>query len=115
MAEGPISRTDPDMRAHVAPHLARLMMNKLFRRLISQRSQMIATQEMAATEMAELEAQLEKVRAPLEERLRAYEKRIAELERQLAARGEENRELLKAKIFLVRKEIERAKNRLELN
>ena len=93
------------------------MMNKLFRRLMSQRSQMIANQEMAATEMAELEAQLEKVRAPLEERLRTYEQRISELEKELAARGEENRELLKAKIFLVRKqlEIERGKNRLELN
>ncbi len=119
MAAGEIAapQSDSDLRAHVAPHLARLMMNKLFRRLISQRSQMIATQEMAATEMAELEAQLEKVRAPLEERLRTYEKRIADLEKELAVRGEENRELLKAKIFLVKKQLEteRAKNRLEFN
>ena len=39
--------------------------------------------------MAELEARLEKVQAPLQERLAAYERRIAELEKELAARGEE--------------------------
>jgi hypothetical protein len=105
------------MRARVAPHLAQMMMGRLFQGMVSQRKQMIATQEKAAAEMAELEAQLEKVSAPIEERMRAYEQRIAELEKQLAARGEENQELLKAKIGMVRKQLEtaRAKGKLELN
>jgi hypothetical protein len=67
--------------------------------------------------MAELEARLEKVQAPLQERLQAYERRIADLEKELTVKGEENRELIKAKIQIIRKqlEIEREKNRLEFN
>ena len=106
-----------EMRERLAPHLARLMMNKLVGGLISQRKEMIATQEKAAADLAAFEAHLEKIRAPLEERLRAYEQRITELEKELAARGEENQELLKAKILMIRKQMEstRSKGKLELN
>jgi 7TM-HD extracellular len=105
-----------DWRSSFAPHLMRLLSGKLFQRLLSQRKQMIATQEKAANEMAELEAQLEKLRAPLEERLRAYESRIADLEKELATRGEENEALLKAKIGMVRKQLETARRgQIELN
>ena len=106
-----------DWRAWMGPHLAQLLSGNVFQRLMSQRQQMIATQERAAAEMDELESQLERVRAPLEDRLRAYEKRIAELERELSVRGEENEALLRAKIGMVKKQLEavRQKNRVELN
>ena len=53
----------------------------------------------------------------LQERLRAYETRIAELEKALVAKGDENRELIKAKIVLIRRQLEaeRSRNRLVLN
>ena len=104
-------------RAGLMAQLSQWLSNVLTRRLISQRRLLLDTQKHAATEMAELEARLERVQAPLQVRLAAYEHRIAELEKELAARGEENRELLKAKIEMMRKQLEaeRGKNRLEFN
>ncbi len=85
--------------------------------LVSQRSEMIEAQHAAAAEMAELERRLNELRAPLQDRLRAYENRIADLEKALTAKGEENRELLKAKIDLIRKqmEVERTGSKLQFN
>ena len=65
--------------------------------------------------MAALECRLEKVNAPLQERLRAYEERILELEKELAQKGQENRELIRFKIQLVRTQLASTKGRLELN
>jgi membrane-associated HD superfamily phosphohydrolase len=74
--------------------------------LVTQRSDMMEAQHAAAAEMAELERRLNELQAPLQDRLRAYEGRIADLEKALAAKGEENRELIKAKIALMRKHLE---------
>ena len=106
-----------ELRGGMGPYLAHLLSGNIFQRLLSQRAQMIATQERAAADMDEMEAQLEKVRAPLQDRLRAYEKRIADLERELSAHVEENEALLKAKIGMVKKQLEttRQKNRIDLN
>jgi hypothetical protein len=92
----------PDLRARLVPQLAQLLKYKVVQRLLSQRSDFIDAQHKAAAEVADLEARLERVHAPLQERLRAYEQRIGELEKELALTGEENRELLKAKIQLVK-------------
>ncbi|HWD93057.1 MAG TPA: hypothetical protein VG938_12000 [Verrucomicrobiae bacterium] len=104
-------------RAGLIAHLSQWLSSMLTRRLIFQRRLLLDSQSNAANEMAELEARLERVQAPLQVRLAAYEHRIAELEKELAARGEENRELLKAKIEMMRKQLEaeRGKNRLEFN
>ena len=53
-----------------------------------------------------MERRLNELHAPLQERLRVYETRIADLEKALAAKGEENRELIKAKIEMMRKQLE---------
>jgi hypothetical protein len=90
---------------------------KLVGSLVSQRGQMLEAQRSAAAEMAEMERRLNELHAPLQDRLRAYESRIADLEKALAAKGEENRELIKAKIELMRKQLqaERSKNHLQFN
>jgi hypothetical protein len=46
-----------------------------------------------------------------------YETRIQELEKELAARNEENRELLKLKIKMIRRQLEaeRTSNRVDFN
>ena len=106
-----------DLRDIVAPHLARLLTNKLVRKLIAQRADLMLMQQQVAMEIAELEKRLEQVHAPLQERLSAYEKRIHELEAQLAVQTEQNKELIKAKIEGVKQQMEnaRAKNRLKFN
>ena len=105
------------VRSGLMPLLARWLSEKLVQRLISQRASLLDTHSKAALEMAELVERLEKIHAPLKDRLLAYERRIVELEKELAIKGEENRELIRAKIQLTRKqlEIEREKNRMDLN
>jgi membrane-associated HD superfamily phosphohydrolase len=104
-------------RAGLISHLQQWFSRMLTQRLISQRRLLLETHDNAASEMAALEARLQKVQAPLQVRLAAYEHRIAELEKELAVRGEENRELLKAKIETMRKQLEaeRGKNRVSFN
>jgi membrane-associated HD superfamily phosphohydrolase len=104
-------------RAGLMAHLSQWFSRVLTQRLISQRRMLLDTHDNAAAEMAALEERLEKVQAPLQVRLAAYEHRIAELEKELVVRGEENRELLKAKIETMRKQLEaeRGKNRVAFN
>ena len=108
-------------RAGLIAHLSQWMSRVLTQRLLSQRRLLIENQNNAADEMKQLEERLQRVQAPLQVRLAAYEHRIAELEKELAVRGEENRELLKAKIEMMRKQLEaergkeHGKNRLEFN
>ena len=92
-------------------------MNKLVRALTFQRTHLLETQKQAEQELAELDQRLASVQAPLEDRLKAYEQRIAELEKNLTAKGEENRELIKATIAMARKklELERSKDRMAWN
>ncbi len=73
--------------------------------LFQQRKELLSTQQRAEAEMQVLEQRLEQLQAPLQERISAYEKRITELERDLAVKGEENRELIKAKILLAKHQL----------
>jgi len=93
----------------------RLLKDRLLQRLLAQRAGLMDTQQLAAAELAELEARLQKMQAPLQERLRAYEARIIELERELARKGEENRELIRARIQVMRTQMAAVRNRLEVN
>jgi membrane-associated HD superfamily phosphohydrolase len=117
LAERNARRAQAAARNGFIAQLARWFSDKMTQKLIAQRSELLDAHQKAAMEMAELEARLVKVHAPLQERLQAYQRRIVELEKELLIKGEENRELIKAKIQIVRKqmEIEREKNRLEYN
>ncbi|MBC8094368.1 MAG: hypothetical protein H7Y43_01020 [Akkermansiaceae bacterium] len=117
LAEQRADKAQAVVRLGLMGHLAQWMAEKMTRKMISQRAQLLDDHQRAALEVAELEARLEKIQAPLQERLQAYERRIADLEKELTLKGEENRELIKAKIQIIRKqlEIEREKNRLEFN
>lgn len=116
-AEQQAAKARAVVRQGLMTQLAQWMSNKMTQRLVAQRAELMNAHQTAAIEVAELEARLEKVQAPLQERLAAYQSRIAELEKELLAKGEENRELIKAKIQIIRKqvEIERDKRRLEFN
>jgi len=116
-AERRAAATGQAMRTALIPHMARWLMNKLVRGLAMQRKQLLETQKKAEQELAELEQRLSAVQAPLEDRLKAYEQRIAELEKGLNAKGEENRELIKATIAMAKKKLEqeRSKDRLAWN
>jgi hypothetical protein len=94
------------VRAGLAPHLARELMNNLVRELISQRAGLLYTHQIAERELSSMEARFEKVIGQLQDRLAAYEKRNAELERELAAKREENLELIKASMVMTQNKLE---------
>jgi len=104
-------------RAGLAPHLAQVLKETVVQELAAQRRELLKAQEEATLEIAAMIRRLDSVQAPMQERLRAYEARIQELEKELTALNEENRELLKLKIDMIRRqlEVERFNNRLEFN
>jgi len=103
--------------ASLAPHLAQALKEALVQELAVQRRELLQAQQIAATEIAQLTHHLDELRVPIQERLRSYETRIQELEKELAAKSEENRELLKLKIDMLRRqlEVENPRNRMEFN
>ena len=98
-------------------YLAHLLRDKLVQRLFSQRTHLLAVQRTATTQAAEMEEQLAKIQTQMQDRFKAYEQRIAELEKELAVTEGEKRDLVRAKIVLARQDYdeERARNRLLLN
>ncbi|MGO9584883.1 MAG: hypothetical protein ACLP2Y_01565 [Limisphaerales bacterium] len=117
MAELRAEQAQAVVGASLAPHLAQALKEALVQELAVQRKELLQAQQIAAAELAQLTHHLDDLRAPLQERLRSYEMRIQELEKELAARNEENRELLKLKIDMLRHqlEIESTRNRMEFN
>lgn len=105
------------VQAALAPHLVDALKNAVVQELAVQRRELLSVQQAATAELTELARRLESVQTPLLERLRAYEQRISELEKELGEQSKENRELLKLKIDLIREQIEteRTTNRMKFN
>jgi hypothetical protein len=101
-------------RASMAPHLAQMLRETVVQELATQRRELLKAQEEATLEIAAMIRRFDTVQAPLQERLHSYESRIQELEKELSALNEENRELLKLKIEMIRHqlEVERVNNRI---
>jgi len=104
-AERRSSKLTHAIRIRLVPHLARWLAHKLVSQLISNRKQLLALQEQAEAEITALECRLEQISAPFQARVRAYEERIAQLERQLAARDEQNGELIRMTIESARRKL----------
>lgn len=114
-AECRAEQVQASAQASLAPHLVAALKETVVQELAAQRRELLKAQEEAALEIAAIIHRLDAVQAPMQERLRAYEARIRELEKELSARNAENRELLKLKIDLIRRqlEVERVNNRLQ--
>ena len=105
------------VQSSLAPHLVDALKHAVVQELAAQRRELLAAQQAAAAELTELAHRLEAVQTPLLERLRVYEQRILELEKELGEQSKENRELLKMKIDLLREQIaaERTATRVNFN
>jgi hypothetical protein len=105
------------VQSSLAPHLVDALKDAVVQELAAQRRELLAAQQTASAELTQLVQRLESVQTPLLERLRAYEARIGELEKDLADQSKENRELLKLKIELLKEQVEseRAAGRLNFN
>jgi DNA-directed RNA polymerase subunit RPC12/RpoP len=108
-------KTPSTIRAALLPHLARLMMDKLVQTLLHQRRNLIETQSNATVRVEDLEKRLETLQKQLNRRLQTYECRIAELQAELAAKDQENKELASANMRLAWRamELERLRDAAE--
>ena len=110
-AERRAKRAAEVVRSGLVPHLADLMKDKLFRGVASQRAQLLRSQHSGASQVAELEQRLARIQLQVQNRFSAYERRIAELEREVAAKEQVNRELLNAKVQKLKPALEGAQIR----
>ena len=113
-AEARAEQAQAALKASLSPQLAQSLKEAVVQGLAAQRNELLQAQQSAASEIAQLVHRLDELKAPMQDRLRSYEERIGELERDLAERNEENRELLKLKIEMTRRQLEteRAYNRV---
>lgn len=108
-------RVPPQMpeavKASVVANVSRWLKNAVVRRLLSDRTQLMETQNAAALKVLEVDKRLSKIERQIQQREQDYERRIDELLRELVAAKEENRELIRAKIALVKAEMEKVRQR----
>lgn len=116
-AEARAEQAQAALKAGLAPQLAEFLKEAVVQGLAAQRNELLNAQQCAALEISELVHRLDELKAPMQDRLRSYEERIAELEKDLAERNEENRELLKLKVEMMRHhlETERSRSRVDFN
>lgn len=105
-AEAMVGKQGEILREKMIPELTEFAKQSLVQGLYAQRNLLIETQLKAQEALAELEWRLKTVQAPLQDRIRAYEKRIAELEKEVETQSEEMRELTRATLALVRQKLE---------
>ena len=96
------SRIPPEL----TPQLAQALGTAMVGELAAQRRELLQSQQIAAGEIHQWIHRLDELGTPFQKRLAAYQSRIEELERDLDARTEENREMLKAKIEMLRRQLE---------
>ena len=99
---------DPSLREQLSTWLKQ----KLVRRLISDRADLLHGQQQATLKVMAVDERLSRIEAQLHQQNRVYEQRIEELNRELLATKQENRALIHAKIVQVKAEMEAAKARI---
>jgi hypothetical protein len=99
-------------RAGLLLHLRQWLKQKLVQRLIADRAGLLKTQKAATEKLLSFEERLARMERQLQQQNRAYEARIEQLNEDLLAAKEENRELIRARIAQVKAEMESARARL---
>jgi endonuclease/exonuclease/phosphatase family metal-dependent hydrolase len=112
-AEERARRATELVRKGLVPQLGWLMRNQLFRGVVTQRAHLLEIQRAGAEQVAELEQRLMRIQCQLQSRLTAYERRIAELEKEVSSKDQLNRELLASRMELVKQALEAARARQE--
>lgn len=97
------------VRQQAVAELAEFAKQSLVQELYSQRQALADIQQQAQRQLAALEERLTALHLPLQQRIRAYEARIAELEKELDTRDTEVRELVQAALLLTRQRLENTK------
>jgi hypothetical protein len=97
------------VRAGIIANLSWWLKQKVVQRLVSDRAQLLATQQAAANKMAAVDERLARIERQIQQINQEYEQRIDVLLKELITAKDENRELIRAKIALVKAEMEKAR------
>ena len=111
-AEQRAERANAMIRNGLIPHLSAWLKQKLVRKLIADRAQLLETQQAAAHKVMAVEERLSRIEQQIQRQNDTYQARIEALTRQLLTAKEENRELIRARIAQVKAEMEAARVRL---
>jgi hypothetical protein len=105
VAEAMAGQQGQMLREKIMPELAEFAKQSLVQGLYAQRNALIERQLKAQEVVTEMEQRLAALQVPLQERIRAYEARVAELEKQVESQREEVRELTRATLQLVQRKL----------
>ena len=94
------------LREKLMPELTEFVKQSLVQGLAAQRDALLAIQQQAMHSLIEMETRLASLQAPMQDRIRAYETRITELENEISVQGTEMRELTRTILQLMRKKLE---------
>jgi hypothetical protein len=94
------------LREKLMPELTEFVKQSLVQGLAAQRDALLTMQQQAMQSLIEMESRLAALQAPMQDRIRAYETRITELEKDISAQSAEMRELTRTILQLMRKRLE---------
>lgn len=94
------------LRERLMPELTEFVKQSLVQGLAAQRDALLAMQQQALNSLLEMESRLAALQAPMQDRIRAYETRINELEKEISVQGAEMRELTRTILQLMRKKLD---------
>lgn len=102
-ATGTVGDVIPD---GLAAQLARELRDRVVQSLYSQREDLLRAEQSATLSVKQLEERLARLQPRILARIQSFEKRIAELEFQLAQKESENQDLIRARIDEVRSKLD---------
>jgi len=111
-ARGAKPGAEASVRHGVIRELSAWLKHKLVRKLVTDRAQLMEAQHIATRMATNLDGRLSRIEAQIQKQNQAYVHRIAELNKELAAAREENRELIRDRIAQVKAEMEAAQARV---
>ncbi len=108
---------EPGLQTDLSPQILQVVRQAFIHELSGQRRDLLMTQQIAASEVVTLVQRMDALQIALQDRLRVYEAKIQQLEADLIARKEENRQLIRLKIQMLRHQVdlEATPQRAELN
>ena len=105
-------RANAVIRKHLIPQLSAWLKQKLMQKLITDRAQLLETQQAAAHKVMAVEERVSRIEQQVQRQNETYQARIEALSRELLTAKEENRELIRDRIAQVKAEMEAARARL---
>ena len=111
-AEQRAERATAVIRSGLIPHLSHWLKQKLVRGLVTDRRQLLETQQAATQKAVAVEERLARIEQQIQRQNSAYQERIEALTRELIVAKEENRELIRARIAQIKAEMEAARVRM---